>query len=124
MERFVVRYGSRSEARFTILGTVARVGWKEPFFFTDEERRAARGVTISAQGAPSGTKSEPATPATTPRGVIWQTQAIADKVRGLMMSGGDATSVFVVPLAIYRVVPRLSGTMKTEGDPGYSDQDS
>lgn len=89
------RYGPRTKARFTVVGTVCRVGWEEDLHLSVSEELAAaaeEGDTLSA-------------PKEEPKKAFLQAQTAALKARRLMMAGGDDRSVFVSPLAVFRGIP-------------------
>lgn len=98
MSKFIERYGMRSRAKFSILGTVARLGWQQQSDVGEDEPVAVMSGANEGAGVP-------AVEGASLRPVIREFQGKLDHVRRMIMSGGGATSAFVTPLAIYRSIP-------------------
>lgn len=82
----IERYGTKTRCRFTVLGTVARVGWLEGVEIID-------ALTATADEGMHAFKK-----------TIEATQEIAVNTRR-NASGGDEHSIYVMPLAVYRSSP-------------------
>ncbi|WP_437980421.1 DUF6414 family protein [Sorangium sp. So ce117] len=90
------RYGARTHAQFTIVGTVCRLGWSDELYLSQEESWAAKAV---------GGERIPTATVDAPRTAFRQAQMVGLKVRRMLMAGSDTSSVFLAPLAVFRRVP-------------------
>lgn len=93
-EVLLERYGNRSQSRFTMVGTVSRLGWSEPVYLTNGERDA------SAMGGFS-----PLNPSASPLLGMQSAQGAMMALRRQLFAGYEERSVYIAPLAIYREIP-------------------
>ncbi len=89
------RYGARTRANFTIIGTVCRIGWLEDLYLSEAE----------ASGAASMMGSSIASSSPEPRTAFRQAHTMWLQLRRTMMAGSDELSVFLSPIAVLRDLP-------------------
>lgn len=97
MPSLIQKYGTRSAARFTIIGTVTKASWITPPQLSQEERAAAESVRPG--GASSGvTKIE----TNSVRGAVHAAQAVFEKVREMVTTIGVGDDVSIAPVVVFR----------------------
>ncbi len=93
----IQRYGTRSAAHFTIIGTVTKASWIAPPRLTDEECAAAASLHVGTQ------PSEPTSIAPNSiRGAILAAQTVFEQLREMVMTVGSGDSVSVAPVVVFR----------------------